>query len=216
VSPGTFLPVARRAGLMPALTTTLLRHVVADLADWRTVGLQVQTAVNAPTELLAPSMMADLFEQIRRSEVPPAGLIVEVTEDSFLADPDRARAVIEQIRGEGLEVSIDDYGTGFSSLSYLRDLPVQELKIDRSFIADLLTEPRDHMILRTTHELARGLGVRTVAEGVEDAATAAELCRLGIDVLQGFHFARPMPADQIPGWFARQALAGLPRATGPN
>jgi EAL domain-containing protein (putative c-di-GMP-specific phosphodiesterase class I) len=141
--------------------------------------------------------------------------MVEVTEDSFLADPDRAKIVIDQIRDEGLEVSIDDYGTGYSSLAYLRDLPVQELKIDRSFVADLLSEPRDRMIVRTTTELAKGLGLRTVAEGVEDAATAAELRDIGVDVLQGFHFARPMPADDIPGWFAQQAVVALPRASDP-
>jgi diguanylate cyclase (GGDEF)-like protein len=217
VSPGVFLPIARRAGLMPALTTTMIRQVIEDLSAWRATGLEIQVAINiAPTELLAPGVVADLFAQIHAAQVPPGRLVVEVTEDTFLTDPDRARMVIEQIRAEGVEVSIDDYGTGFSSLAYLRDLPVQELKIDRSFVADLLTEPRDGMIVSTTSALAKGLGLRTVAEGVEDAATAAELRRIGIDVLQGFHFARPMPAREIPGWFTQRALATLPRVSAPS
>jgi diguanylate cyclase len=103
-------------------------------------------------------------------------------------------------------VSIDDYGTGFSSLSYLRDLPIQELKIDRSFVAAVLTDPRSRMIVASTNQLAHGLGLRTVAEGVEDTATLAELVALGLDVVQGYHVAKPMPASQIAPWVADWSL----------
>lgn len=204
LSPAQFLPVARRTALMPDLTRVVLEHVVRDAAQWRRAGLDVQVAVNVdPAELLAPSVMDDLFRLVAAARLEPAALVIEVTEDSFLAHPDQARRAIREIRAAGLEVSIDDYGTGFSSLSYLRDLPVQELKIDRSFVAGLVDNPRNEMIIRTTRDLASGLGLRTVAEGVEDEQTAGRLRELGIDVLQGYLVARPMPFAAILPWFCR-------------
>ena len=99
-----------------------------------------------------------------------------------------------------MQIAIDDYGTGFSSLSYLRDLPVQELKMDRSFIAMMRADQRSRMIVASTFQMAHALGLRTVAEGVEDAATAADLIAMGVDVLQGYHVARPMPAAEVELW----------------
>jgi diguanylate cyclase (GGDEF)-like protein len=204
LSPGVFMPAARRAGLMPELTRSVLRQVVQDVVAWRQSGWSIQVSVNvAPAELLAPSVMDYLFTMVSAAQLPEGSLVVEVTEDSFLADPARAREVIAAIRREGLEVSIDDYGTGFSSLSYLRDLPLQELKIDRSFVTDLLTNPRNHMIVSMTNGLGKGLGLRTVAEGVESAEVAELLHSLGVDVLQGYHFARPMPVHELLAWMTR-------------
>jgi diguanylate cyclase len=207
--PGAFLPAARRAGLMPALTDEVLSQVVRDAARWRAQGQHLQVSVNvAPAELLYPSFIDRLFGLVSSAGLPAGVLVIEVTEDSFLAEPERARTVIQRLRAGGLEVSIDDYGTGFSSLSYLRDLPVQELKIDRSFVANLLTDSRSRMIVETTNQLAHGLGLRTVAEGVEDAGTVQALRELGVDLLQGYYFARPMPFSDLAGWLAeRPALA---------
>ena len=137
----------------------------------------------------------------------PEQIVIEVTEDSFLSEPERARALLLDVRRDGFQVSIDDYGTGFSSLSYLRDLPVQELKIDRSFVSMMLTDPRSRMIIASTFQMAAALGLRTVAEGVEDAQTAAALVDLGADVLQGYHLGRPMPPDQIEPWIREHAYA---------
>jgi EAL domain-containing protein (putative c-di-GMP-specific phosphodiesterase class I) len=198
---------------MPALTRAVLARVVDDVVAWRREGIEMEVAVNiAPAELLAPHVMNDLFEMVRAARLGPGSLVIEVTEDSFLAEPERAREVIEAIRAEGLEVSIDDYGTGYSSLSYLRDLPVQELKIDMSFVRDVLRNPRNEMIVKTTNELAKGLNLRTVAEGVEDAATAQHLRDLGVDILQGYYFAKPMPAAEIPPWFAERRAAAVTMA----
>ena len=206
LQPAVFLPAARRTGLMPALTSAVLTQVIADMVDWRRAGLHVHAAVNvAPAELLAPGVMSELLGMVQTADLPAGSLIIEVTEDSFLADPERARDVIAEIGRHGLEVAIDDFGTGFSSLGYLRDLPVQELKIDRSFVCDILTNPRNEMIVRTTLQLGRGLGLRTVAEGVEDAEIAHRLRLLGVDELQGYHFARPMPPAAIPGWIAEHS-----------
>ncbi len=203
VSPGAFLPVARRSGLMAAISETVIDTVIEDLTRWRADGLEFGAALNlAPPELLGGTVLHRMFERLREAGLPADSLTVEVTEDSFLAEPQRAREVLVQIRDQGVQVSIDDYGTGFSSLSYLRDLPVQELKIDRSFVAAVVSDPRSRMIVASTHQLAQGLGLRTVAEGVEDTATLAELVALGLDVVQGYHVAKPMPADQIASWVA--------------
>jgi diguanylate cyclase (GGDEF)-like protein len=199
--PFAFLPVARRAGLMPRLTEVVLRAAIRDLAEWRSNGLDVRVAINvAPPELLGGTVLPELGAVLAREGVPADRLVVEVTEDSFLADPDHARRVIQELRLQGMQVSIDDYGTGFSSLAYLRDLPLQELKIDRSFVTNILTDERSWMIIDTTNQLAHGLGLRTVAEGVEDDEQRQALATIGIDVLQGYHFARPMPAPDFVQW----------------
>jgi diguanylate cyclase (GGDEF)-like protein len=210
VPPGDFLPVARRAGLMPMLTQTMIRAALNDAAAWHRAGLDVGLAVNvAPTELLSTPVMAALVTHVRQVGLPADHVVVEVTEDSFLAQPERALDVIMGLRGGGLQVSIDDYGTGFSSLAYLKSLPVHEIKIDQSFVRDLLVDPRARVIVTSTIELARGLDLRIVAEGVEDEEVARALADLGVDLLQGYHFARPMPADQVMSWIAERS-ARLP------
>jgi diguanylate cyclase len=217
LAPFAFLPAARRAGLMPRLTEIVLAGALRDLAAWRAGGHEIDVAVNiAPPELLGGTVLPDLGAMLAREGVPPERLVVEVTEDSFLADPDHARRVIHGLRELGVQVSIDDYGTGFSSLAYLRDLPLQELKIDRSFVADILHDPRSSMIVETTNRLAHGLGLRTVAEGVEDEDQRAELHRMGVDLLQGYHFARPMPAGHVAAWLDERRRTPLPTLIAPT
>ena len=206
LSPAVFLPVARRAGLMLMLSDEVARQAVAAAKELRAKGLDHRIAINcAPPELLSGVFLPRLYDALDAAGVPASALVVEVTEDSFLADPERARAVLVDMHKHELQISIDDYGTGFSSLSYLRDLPVQELKIDRSFVATTLADPRSRMIVLSTLQMAHGLGMRVVAEGVENAATAVELIQMGIDVLQGYHMARPMPLAEIEPWIQQWA-----------
>jgi EAL domain-containing protein (putative c-di-GMP-specific phosphodiesterase class I) len=201
LAPFAFLAAARRAGLMPRLTEVVLAAALRDLSACLALGHEIDMAVNiAPPELLGGTVLPELGAILRREGVPAERLVVEVTEDSFLADPDHARSVIQNLRALGVQVSIDDYGTGFSSLAYLRDLPLQELKIDRSFVADILNDSRSWMIVDTTNQLAHGLGLRTVAEGVEDDAQREALRGMGVDLLQGYYFARPMPAEHFVAW----------------
>jgi diguanylate cyclase len=201
LSPAEFLPAARRAGLMSMLTDETARQAVADTKRLRAEGLEQRVAINcAPPELLSGVFLTRLYKTLAEADVPATAFVVEVTEDSFLADPERAREVLFEMREHDLQIAIDDYGTGFSSLSYLRDLPVQELKIDRSFVATMMADPRGRTIVLSTVQMAHGLGLRTVAEGVEDAATAIELIAMGVDVLQGYHMARPMPRDNVAAW----------------
>ncbi len=207
MQPGSFLPTARRSGLMPALTDAVVRTAVADLVRWRQDGLPLRVAINiAPAELLGGHATATLIGCLERARLAGDSVVVEVTEDSFLAEPERARQAILELRRHAIDVSIDDYGTGYSSLSYLRDLPVQELKIDRSFVVGLADDRRTLMIVSTTVQLAHGLGLRVVAEGVEDESLAEQLRDLGVDVLQGYLYGRPMPAEDVAPWLrARHA-----------
>ncbi len=199
--PIAFLGAARREGLMLQLSDAVGRMVVDDLRRWRANGLHPRVSLNcAPPELLSGVFLPRLYEAIAEAQLPPESLVIEVTEDSFIAEPARARTILREIRAHRVQVAIDDYGTGFSSLSYLRDLPVQELKMDRSFIATMRSDTRSRMIVASTFQMAHALGMRTVAEGVENAATAADLIAMGVDVLQGYHVARPMPADQVEAW----------------
>jgi diguanylate cyclase (GGDEF)-like protein len=208
LAPAMFLPAARRAGLMQALSEEVGRIVVADLVRWRSQGTVPRVALNCgPPELMSGIFIPPLHARLAAVGISADHLVIEVTEDSFLADPQRARELLNDLRGRGFQISIDDYGTGFSSLSYLHDLPVQELKIDRSFVAGICADPRSRMIVASTFQMAAALGLRTVAEGVENAATAADLIAMGVDVLQGYYISKPLPPDQVLA-FVRQAHLG--------
>lgn len=201
ISPVSFLPAARRAGLMSRLSDVVADRAVRDLQAWIAAGIGVRIAINcAPHELLGPTFLPRLHEAVERCGVPPDRLVLEITEESFLSDPQRTREVLHELRGRGAQVSIDDYGTGFSSLTYLRNLPVQELKIDRSLVRGVAVEERTRMIVGSTVQLAHALDMRIVAEGVENAADLAELVALGIDTVQGYHLARPMAPDVVGRW----------------
>ena len=203
LSPMVFLPDARRSGLMPAVSEAVMRQVVADARRYADAGCTFRLAMNcAPPELIGGQLLPKLFEALDLTGLPVDSLLLEVTEDSFLSDPERAREALYALRTHHVQASIDDYGTGFSSLAYLRDLPVQELKMDRSFVSTVVTDERSRMIVQTTVQMAHALGLRLVAEGVEDAETDAAVSALGVDVLQGYHIARPMPAHDVLPWVA--------------
>jgi diguanylate cyclase len=196
--PGLFLPVARRSGLMQMLSDELARIAVADLDDWHARGIDLRVALNcAPPELMTGRFVDGLVRLLDHAGLRRELVTIEVTEDSFLAEPERAREQMLAIRRHGLQLSVDDYGSGFSSLAYLRDLPIQELKIDRSFITSVADEPRSRMIVASTMQMATALGLRTVAEGVETEAAAEALASLGADVLQGYHLGRPVPPEKL-------------------
>jgi EAL domain-containing protein (putative c-di-GMP-specific phosphodiesterase class I) len=138
--------------------------------------------------------------------VPASALELEVTESAIMADPDRARAVLGRLAELGVTLSIDDFGAGYTSLAHLKDLPVHELKVDRSFVAAVTADRSNALIVRSVVELARNLGLTTVAEGVEDPETWELLARLGCDIGQGYHLCRPLPAEQLEAWFDRAAV----------
>ncbi len=199
--PRTFVPLAERTGLAEPLTKLALEIAAADCARWRADGCFTPVAVNVPAGVLLDARFPDLLESTRQAVgLEQGSLEIEITESSLMGDHAHAREALGRLRAIGVRTSIDDFGTGYSSLSYLRELPVHALKIDRSFITDLLHDRDSEAIVRSIIELARNLGLETVAEGVEDERVSERLTGLGCDYVQGFVFARPMPADAMLRW----------------
>jgi EAL domain-containing protein (putative c-di-GMP-specific phosphodiesterase class I) len=209
VPPDQFVPVAERSGLIGLLTTRVLDASLAACAGWRAAGLDLGVAVNLSARSLQD---ADLVEEVdrllRRHGVPAGRLTLEVTEGSVMADPARAVALLHQLRDLGVRLSVDDFGTGYSSLSYLQRLPVQEVKIDRSFVAALDTEGENVAIVRAIVDLGRHLGLDVVAEGVEDQSTWDLLASMHCDLGQGWYVAHPMPVDRLVPWLDERTRSG--------
>ncbi|WP_432519525.1 putative bifunctional diguanylate cyclase/phosphodiesterase [Kineococcus sp. SYSU DK006] len=208
--PVTFLELAEEQGLMDELTVHLLHRATADAALWAHGGLPLRVSVNLSASTLAhPDLLRIVDDVLARSGLAPGRLVLEVTETTLMADPDLALEVTRGLTRRGVQLSIDDYGTGYSSLAYLTDLPATELKLDRAFTVRVLHEPRTAQIVEATVALAHRLGLRVVAEGVEDAATRDVLGRLDVDESQGYLHARPMPPGQVQRWL-ELATGGLP------
>ncbi len=209
VSPEEFIPLAERSGLIGQLTLQVLRRSLAELARLRSAGLLPSVAVNlSPRVLLDVDLPRQVETMLAAAGLPPHVLTLEVTEGAVMADPERALAVLEGLHRVGVHLSVDDFGTGYSSLSYLKRLPVQEVKIDRSFITRLAEDPADAAIVRSTIELAHALGLTVVAEGVEDEATLALLGTWGCEAAQGFHMCRPLPVGRLDAWLAEHESVG--------
>jgi diguanylate cyclase (GGDEF)-like protein len=201
ISPDEFIPIAERSGLIGLLTTRVLDASLAAVADWRARDHDMSVAVNLSTRSLHDADLVDeVARLLARHAVPASRLTLEVTESSVMADPARATALLHQLRDLGVRLSVDDFGTGFSSLSYLKRLPVQEVKIDKSFITGLRTDSDDVAIVRAIVDLGRHLGLDVVAEGVEDQATWDLLASMGCTLVQGWHLGRPMPVNDLVDW----------------
>jgi diguanylate cyclase (GGDEF)-like protein len=197
--PGAFLPHAEHTALMRPLTLHVLDSALRQLAAWHADGLDLHVAVNLAVQnlldLRTPKHVADLLD---RHGLPPHALTLEVTESLMLHDPQRAGEVLADLGELGVRLALDDFGTGYSSLEHLKRLPVDELKIDKSFVMTMDRDAADRAIVASTSALGHSLGLRVVAEGVESAAAGAVLAAIGCDLAQGFHFSPPVPGDQIP------------------
>jgi diguanylate cyclase (GGDEF)-like protein len=215
LAPADFLLQAEVHGLMGQLTDTVLRLAVAQAATWRAAGLDLRVSVNlSASNLLDTALPRRVAELLESCAVPPSAIVLEVTESVLLSDPERSLATVAALAALGTTVSIDDFGTGYASLTYLRELPVAELKLDRSFTADLLTDARVAAIIASTIGLAHQLGLRVVAEGVEDRATLRDLRQLGCDESQGYLHSRPLPAAELEVWLRAQRVDALPALLG--
>ncbi len=201
VAPGEFVQLAENTGLITALTDQVVRRTVASVRLLNDLGFRLEASVNLSTvDLLDDSVVVRVDRILDEAGVAPGLLTFEITETSLLADSARTISTVEALHRLGCRLSIDDFGTGFSSLSYLRTLPASELKIDRSFVANLLLDERDDVIVRSTIDLGHNLGMRVVAEGVEDASTLDRLRTLGCDAAQGYGLSRPLPLDRLLVW----------------
>ena len=209
LAPDEFVPLAERTGLTHALTRFVLEEALGQLHQWLEVGLDLDLAVNlSARDLLDESLPGTIVKLLAANQVPPARLELEVTESVILADPLRARRILLALGEIGVRIAIDDYGSGYSSLSYLKHLPVNGIKIDRSFVLNMEQDESDAVIVRSTIELGRSLGLSVVAEGVETATTWALLKSLGCELAQGFYLSRPLPAEQIAPLLRQRAAGG--------
>ena len=197
IPPLEFLPLAEEAGLMGPLTRLVLDQAIAQCAAWRAAGSRLAMSVNvSSSNLLDPGFIEVVKATLRRHRVPAAALILEMTETTIIRDFAACQSVIEELRSLGMGVSIDDFGSGFTSLAYLGSLPITELKLDRTFIGGLSANGReqDLKLVRATIELGHALGLTVVAEGIETLATLELLALLGCDRAQGYFTGRPVPA----------------------
>jgi diguanylate cyclase (GGDEF)-like protein len=198
VEPAEFVPIAEQTGLIIALTTSVLEAALERAASWRALGHDLSIAVNLSARSFLDARLADEIPQLLAAhDLPPHCLELEITESMLMHDPRRARLTLEQLAAIGVGLSVDDFGTGYSSLAHLKRLPVDTIKIDKSFVLDMADDEADEAIVRSTIELAHNLGLRVVAEGVESAETWMRLAALGCDLAQGFHLARPLPATGL-------------------
>jgi diguanylate cyclase (GGDEF)-like protein len=209
--PGEFIPLAERTGLIGPLTSYVLDAALHQCSDWRQAGHELAIAVNVSARSLLdldfPDQVAGL---LARWEVPARLLVVEITESTIMADPTHALEILGRLNTMGVEIAIDDFGTGYSSMAHLKTLPVNELKVDRSFVSQMTSNSSDAVIVRSTVDLGRNLGLRVVAEGVEDSQTLLELDALGCDAIQGYHISRPVAADELVQWLQRQQVPQHP------
>ncbi|MGN7132121.1 putative bifunctional diguanylate cyclase/phosphodiesterase [Rhodococcoides corynebacterioides] len=198
LGPADFLAGAEATSIMATLTTFVLDAALGDCARWRAAGLDVDVAVNLSVRNLVDSTLPEqISDALRRHEVPPSAVVLEVTETAAMTDPVRAVATLTSLRGLGVTLSIDDFGTGYSSLAYLSRLPVQQLKLDRSLVGSIVDDEVDRAIVVSTVDLARRMRLHLVAEGVENAETLEMLRQWGCDAVQGYFVSKPVPADEV-------------------
>jgi diguanylate cyclase (GGDEF)-like protein len=201
VPPSEFVPLAEQTGYIRTITQWVLGRAIKQCAEWRSRGLPMNVTVNiSARDLIDGDLPARLKEMLEGESVAAQWLTLEFTENAIVGEPGHAFKNLERLREVGCKLAVDDYGTGYSSLAYLRRLPLDELKIDKSFIMGMAEDASDALIVRSTIELAHKLGLTVVASGVEDEATLAQLRELGCDSVQGFLLSRPMPAEEVPAW----------------
>lgn len=209
VPPSDFIKVAESTSVIHQLTDVVMETALRSLAGWLSDGLDLRVAVNlSPRALVDVSLPQRVEALLAAYAVPPDRLCLEITEDTLVDDPTRAIATMHRLKETGVRLSIDDFGTGYSSMSYLKSLPADEIKIDRTFVTDMLASTRDGSLVRSVVDLAHRLELEVVAEGVEDLATYDALSAAGCDLAQGFFVGRPMPGIEVAGWFARWSARG--------
>jgi diguanylate cyclase len=213
VPPGEFVPALETTGLIGAVAQQILARAIVDWRSWRAAGLQPpRIAVNvAAAQLRDDDFVPALQRALAVLEDDASALSIEVTESLLIADMERTVGILQQVRSLGVPVAIDDFGTGYSSLAYIAALPVDELKIDRSFVEKITLDATYEGIVRTCVSLARGLKLKVVAEGVETEAQARKLRELQCDQAQGFFYSPPVPAEQLALLLKNGAVAPLER-----
>ena len=203
IPPDEFIPLAEQTGVIGPLTDLVIRKALTQAAAWRARALDLTMAVNvSATNLLEPGWTDKVLASLAEHGVRPDRFVIEITEDVLLIDAQGSLAALDRLSAAGVRIALDDFGTGYSSLAYLKQMRVDELKIDRSFVFEMGADPADAAIVQTAVDLGRRLGIGVVAEGVEDAATLRRLTDYGAGGAQGYHIARPLPASELETWLA--------------
>lgn len=211
VPPLQFIPFAEQTGFVRQLTLWMFEEAARQWATLQSAQGPLRIAINLSTrDLLDPYFADRLAGLMREHGVQADAFCLEITESAIMDDPQRAEATLNLLAEQGFKLSIDDFGTGYSSLAYLKRLPVNELKIDKSFVMGMEQDDNDAKIVRSTVDLAHNLGLRVVAEGVENEAILNLLNALGCDEAQGYFVSKPMPAHDFKGWRARWNAALTP------
>ncbi len=207
IPPGQFILLSEQRGLSGPLTEWVIRKALEQYKAWREQGVDLRVAVNLSSRVLYDlSLPAKIEKFLVNAQLSPAALALEITEEATTLDPERAVTILQRLDEMGISLSIDDFCTGHSSLSYLKRLPVDEIKIDRSFIMEMESAGNDAKIVHATIDLAHNLGLKVVAEGVESERILTMLRTLNCDYAQGFQVSEPMPAQQVPEWLAGSGL----------
>ena len=201
IPPNDFIPMAEKSSVIKPLTVWVLNNALRQAAAFAKSGIDISIAVNISASSLRDDSLVGYTKMLlQKNNIAPEKLIMEITESAMMKDPVMALNLLHQLSQLGVQISIDDYGTGYSSLAYLKRMPVNEMKIDRTFIKDMANDEDDRSIVDTTISMGHNFGLRVVAEGVEDRETIALLNKMGIDQVQGFYYARPMPVDELYDW----------------
>jgi EAL domain-containing protein (putative c-di-GMP-specific phosphodiesterase class I) len=201
IPPGAFIQSVEQTALIAPLTRFVLERAAEECAMWRAAGEDMCVSVNLSVRnLLDRHLPLEIERLLSRHSLPPEALKLEITESMIMSDPERALSTITYLSSLGVRFAVDDFGTGYSSLAYLSRLPIDELKIDRSFVSPMLKDASDLIIVRSTINLAHDLGMAIIAEGVEDEPTLERLGELGCDRVQGFHLGRPMAPAAFNEW----------------
>ncbi|MFN3716522.1 MAG: EAL domain-containing protein [Thiobacillus sp.] len=201
IPPDRFIPFAEHTGYIQEITRWVMREGIRQCSAWQRAGLDVAISVNlSARDLMNTELPAYFAALLKTHDCRPDRICLEITESAVLDDPRHALENLKRLEATGCKLALDDYGTGYSSLAYLKQMPVSELKIDRSFVQNMVNDPNDTVIVRSTIDLAHNLGLRVVAEGVENEAILSQLCLLGCDQAQGYHFSKPVSAADFETW----------------
>jgi EAL domain-containing protein (putative c-di-GMP-specific phosphodiesterase class I) len=213
--PDEFIPLAEQSGSISALTKWVLRRAINECAGWAARGMPMIVAVNlSPLDLFDAELPSYISGLLTEASLPPSWLVLEITETAIMRDPAYALKILRDLKGRGIRLSIDDFGTGYSSLAHLKRLPVDELKIDKSFVLNLNSQSTDDaVIVRSTIELGHNMGLTVIAEGVETIESLDILKRLGCDMAQGYYMSPPIPAAELLKWMTESQWGVVERRT---
>lgn len=202
INPDDFIPLAEQAGLIKTLTTLVLDKALEQCAIWKQAGLHIPVAVNLSIKNLHDlNFPKEVRKMLEKWEIDPHLLVLEITESCIIVDQERVTRVVNELKSIGAKLSIDDFGTGYSSISYLKRFPAREIKIDKSFIIDMISNEENAIIVKSTIDMVHNIGCKVVAEGVENQETLNLLDELGCDFIQGFHICYPLSPKLITKWF---------------